>query len=513
MRRMSDPVALLARLIAVDTHNPGGDERQLCTLLAEELRARGGEVRLVEVPRDGAVGAYVLATWGKPRLLVNAHVDTVPVNAGWSDDPFRARVAEGRVIGLGACDTKGAIAAVLSALDAAPPRDLAIAFTGDAARTGTLLRALLERERGALADVRHAIVCEPTSVPRRAHAIAASCGSRRASAAAAGTARAPTTRRRRWVDAARLALAFADWGQRQREVGPLGFRGMCLNVAKLDGGVAFNVIPDEATVTLSVRPPPGSDVDAVRKELYALALDLNPRVQLVVPMANPSFHTRDAAAFPAALGVGAPVDLAFWTEAAPARRRRHRLRRLRPGRHRAGARARRVRAHRRSRARARHLRRHPRSARAPTMEPADVVLRFLESGRPRRESDFYLALFRAGEPERFAAISVDANVARHAAEAVTLDLRFLAALGLFPVVLLGLFESTEALEQSTRLARRLERARRAARWCSERASPTGSRGPPRPRARRPSPSSPLPSVRPSASRRCARSSRRCARAS
>jgi bifunctional N-acetylglutamate synthase/kinase len=92
------------------------------------------------------------------------------------------------------------------------------------------------------------------------------------------------------------------------------------------------------------------------------------------------------------------------------------------------------------------------------MEPADVVLRFLESVGSRRESDFYLALFRAGEPERFAAISVDANVARHAAEAVTLDLRFLAALGLFPVVLLGLFESTEALEQSTRLARRLERA-------------------------------------------------------
>jgi GNAT superfamily N-acetyltransferase len=92
------------------------------------------------------------------------------------------------------------------------------------------------------------------------------------------------------------------------------------------------------------------------------------------------------------------------------------------------------------------------------METSDVVLRFLESVGSRRESDFYLALFRAGEPERFAAISIDANVARQAAEAVTLDLRFLAALGLFPVVLLGLFESTEAMEQATRLGRRLEKA-------------------------------------------------------
>lgn len=92
------------------------------------------------------------------------------------------------------------------------------------------------------------------------------------------------------------------------------------------------------------------------------------------------------------------------------------------------------------------------------MEPADVVLRFLESVGSRRESSFYLALFRAGEPERFAAISVDANVARHAGEAVALDLRFLAALGLYPVVVLGLFESTEAPEHASRLGRRLERA-------------------------------------------------------
>jgi acetylglutamate kinase len=91
-------------------------------------------------------------------------------------------------------------------------------------------------------------------------------------------------------------------------------------------------------------------------------------------------------------------------------------------------------------------------------EPAEVVLRFLESVGSRREADFYLALFRAGEPERFAAISVDANVARQAAEAVTLDLRFLAALGLYPVVVLGVFESTEAMDQALRLARRLERA-------------------------------------------------------
>jgi acetylglutamate kinase len=96
------------------------------------------------------------------------------------------------------------------------------------------------------------------------------------------------------------------------------------------------------------------------------------------------------------------------------------------------------------------------------MEPAEVVLRFLESVGRRSEAEFYLGLFRAEPKEAFAAISVDANVARHAWEAVVLDLKFLAALGLMPVVVLGLFEPTDAIEHGSRIRRRLEKSQVAA---------------------------------------------------
>jgi hypothetical protein len=92
------------------------------------------------------------------------------------------------------------------------------------------------------------------------------------------------------------------------------------------------------------------------------------------------------------------------------------------------------------------------------MDPADVVLRFLESLGRRSDAEFYLALFRAEPKERFAAIAVDANVARHATEAVTLDLRFLAALGLTPVVVLGLLDGKEAGEHGARIKRRMDKA-------------------------------------------------------
>jgi acetylornithine deacetylase len=310
---MTDVVELLQRLIAVDTHNPGGDEPRLCADLGVRLRALGGDVRVETVTREGGIGAYVIATWGRPRLIINAHVDTVPPNEGWSHDPFAARVEGGRVYGLGACDTKAAIAATLCALEAVPGRDLAVIFSGDEENTGTVVRAALERERQLLGDVKRAIVCEPTSLRagvrhRGILALEARIDGRGGHSSRADHEPAAL------LDAARLAVAFGQWGQAQRARGPSGFAGMCLNIAKLDGGIAFNVIPSEARLSLSVRPPPGSDVDKVRDELIALAATVVPRARLTAPISNPTFATRDRDAFFAELG--APVDLAFWTEAA-----------------------------------------------------------------------------------------------------------------------------------------------------------------------------------------------------
>src|SRR6185436_8682793 len=91
------------------------------------------------------------------------------------------------------------------------------------------------------------------------------------------------------------------------------------------------------------------------------------------------------------------------------------------------------------------------------MDAADAVLRFLESTGRRGDAEFYLRIFRAEAKERFATIAVNAQVAKIALDAVIVDLRFLAALGLTPVVVLGLVEPGEADEHASRVRRRLER--------------------------------------------------------
>ncbi len=90
------------------------------------------------------------------------------------------------------------------------------------------------------------------------------------------------------------------------------------------------------------------------------------------------------------------------------------------------------------------------------MEPAEVVLRFLASVGNAGEAEFYLKIFRAEARERFALIHVDANVARQAADAVVLELGFLASLGLTPAVAFGLFHAGEAAEHAASFRRRLE---------------------------------------------------------
>jgi acetylornithine deacetylase len=320
----SKVAALLAELIGYDTRNPEGDELPLARRLADELRRRSPDsAEVVEVPREGGGSprAYVMARWGTPKTLVNVHFDTVPANAGWTSDPHVAKLGGGRVVGLGAADTKGAIAAILCALDEATPRDTAIVFSGDEEHTGTVMRAFVASPHAR--GIERAVVCEPTRLragTRHRGILALDVARRGAGGHSSAADRMPAP----IADLSRVAVAVDDWARAQRGAGPRGFEGMCVNVARLAGGVAFNVVPDSATLSFSLRPPPGADLVALEAELRSLVERALPaeaagHAQTRTMLANPSFATRDLAAYRGLLGddiAAAPVDMAFWTEAA-----------------------------------------------------------------------------------------------------------------------------------------------------------------------------------------------------
>ena len=315
----------LTELVSYDTQNPSGRERPLCDKLAGDLRALGAAaVEVADVDTYAGPHAYVYARFGAgaPRLLLNAHVDTVPANSGYATPPHTLTAKQEpdgvRLVGLGSADTKGAIAAILEALARRRPAgDVGVLFSGDEERSGSCMRAFLGSAHAR--GIERAIVCEPTScrVGWRHRGIGA----------ALATASGPGGHSSR-VDGidnpiailARAAVALDDFGREQLDQGPEGFRGICLNVAALDGGIAFNVVPTRATLSMSLRPAPGTDVGKLLEEAGRRArAAVAPRaIEWEVRKENPAFATRDIAAFEPLLGARArqPVDLAFWTEAA-----------------------------------------------------------------------------------------------------------------------------------------------------------------------------------------------------
>jgi acetylglutamate kinase len=85
------------------------------------------------------------------------------------------------------------------------------------------------------------------------------------------------------------------------------------------------------------------------------------------------------------------------------------------------------------------------------LAPSELVLRFLASiGRPA-EAHYYLSLFRSEFPERFAIIHVADAVMRQASDALVVDLRFLAELGLRPIIAFGAVKPRHAARQANRV--------------------------------------------------------------
>ncbi|HVZ88564.1 MAG TPA: M20/M25/M40 family metallo-hydrolase [Polyangia bacterium] len=307
----------LAELVSFDTQNPEGEEWPLVQRLGGELRALGA-ASVEEVP----VGdhGYVYARFGgeAPRLIINVHIDTVPANTGYTSPPHLLVRRGDRLYGLGTADTKGAIAAVLEALATGPVRrPVGILFSGDEEHGGTCIRAFLDSP--AARGLEQAIVCEPTGCR---------IGIRHRGIAAAIVSAEGPGGHSSLVDGlvnpiavlAHAAVALDELGIAHRGTGPAGFPGINLNIASLDGGIAFNVVPTTGTLSFSIRPAPGVQAEDLfaEAERQVRAATAPHAVTWTVAANRPSFATRNLASWAPLFGdrLAAPVDLGFWTEAA-----------------------------------------------------------------------------------------------------------------------------------------------------------------------------------------------------
>jgi succinyl-diaminopimelate desuccinylase len=167
---VTDPVALVRRLIACPSVTPADAGAQ--DVLAEALERIGFSVhRMVDGgPPDGPVhNLFARRGAGGPHLAFAGHTDVVPAGAGWSVPAFDGTLCDGRVIGRGAVDMKGGIAAFAAAAAATRglPGTLSLLITGDEegpATHGTQALMRWMAAEGHRPDL--ILVGEPTSATR-----------------------------------------------------------------------------------------------------------------------------------------------------------------------------------------------------------------------------------------------------------------------------------------------------------------------------------------------------------
>ena len=302
----------LSALVACDTQNP--PRRTTDSGIVEYLRENlpGFRIKFEDLG-DGCQN--ILAVRGNPRILYNFHVDTVPASESWSSDPFELVVEEGRAIGLGACDIKGASACMLAAAEVTDG-DLALLFsTDEEAGSSRCVRTFVESEEFERFEA--VIVAEPTEAGAvvEHRGIATCTGEFRGVAGHASKRRALTDsavhRASRWAAAA-LSAAEEFENRTYRSLSGIRF-----NLGVFDGGIKPNIIAPDATVRFGCRPLPDQHGPDLLAELQALAdadhVEWTPGFYgPTLPAIGDASKARQLAE-ELGLEIGEAVD--FWTEA------------------------------------------------------------------------------------------------------------------------------------------------------------------------------------------------------
>lgn len=284
----TDLLELTARL--VDIPSESFSEGPITDLLHEELTA----VPWLAVTRVGDNLVARTELGRSTRLVLAGHTDTVPANGN-----ERARIDGDVLWGVGSTDMKGGIATMLELARtvASPLVDVTYVFYAreEVAHEHSGLGELVE-QRPDLLEGDAALLGEPTD-----GRLEAGCqGTLRVRLSLAGE-RAHTARP--WMGrnaihrlAPLLDLA-ATYEPRQPVIDGCRYHES-LQVVGVEGGVAGNVVPDEATLVVSYRFAPDRDEAQAEAHLQALVAPLlDPGDGFVVETSSPA----------AAPGLGHPL--------------------------------------------------------------------------------------------------------------------------------------------------------------------------------------------------------------
>jgi acetylornithine deacetylase len=284
---------LLARLVSFDTTSHKSNVALI--RFVEDYLLQHGVVSQILPTADGQKASLyaTVGPAGVAGVALSGHTDVVPVDGQrWTSEPFTVTERDGKLYGRGTADMKGFLACVLAAVPDYRERRLAVpihlAFSYDEEIGCLGVRPMIAEFGSRLVKPRMVLVGEPTSMsvvdshkgPVRWHI--------EIKGRAAHSSMAPLGVNAISV-AGKLLCELADI-EHELKLRPQDPRFdppyATLQVTRIDGGTATNIVPVSCRLDFDVRAIPGVDTSAIDRRIRAFAANVClPDMRKVAPEA------------------------------------------------------------------------------------------------------------------------------------------------------------------------------------------------------------------------------------
>ena len=287
------------------------DDAGALDVLQQALEGLGFRCRRLPFGGDGSPtidNLYARYGTGAPNFCFAGHTDVVPVGDGqaWTADPFAGTVRDGRLIGRGASDMKGAIAAFVAAVaehlkarGGAVPGSISLVITGDEewpALHGT--RKVLDWMRDSGETIDHCLVGEPTNPSELGDMVKIGRrGSLNATVTVHGTQGHVAYPHLADNPVPKLVQLLAQLLAHPLDEGTEHFQPSRLEITSIDvGNPATNVIPATASARFNIRFNPLHSADSLERWLRdttdAVMAETNGRAELDLHVTGEAFLTK-----------------------------------------------------------------------------------------------------------------------------------------------------------------------------------------------------------------------------
>lgn len=301
-------IQILEKLISFDTVSSNSN-LEIISYCEKILKDAGAEITLIKNTEE--TKANLFATIGpvdQPGIILSGHTDVVPVtNQKWQTNPFKLTEIDNKLYGRGTADMKSFVACALYAASKASSMNLKtplhFSFSYDEEIGCVGVRSLIEMLKNSPINPLFCIVGEPTSM----QVMSGHKGKVNASVLIKGK-EAHSALTTKGLNSIYLASEFIQGIQsiqtnlinNSAHDNDFEVPYTTLQVGKIEGGVAVNIVPSSSSLLFEIRSLHSDDPNLILKDIKILSekivkshIDKFPDTEIEIKVTNqyPALNT------------------------------------------------------------------------------------------------------------------------------------------------------------------------------------------------------------------------------